>query len=423
MYPRAILHFDGDSFFASVEQAMDYRLRGKPIVTGAERGAPTAVSYEAKKLGLARGMSMREIRRRCPQVIIVSSDYRSYAIFAHRMYSIVRSYTPVVEEYSIDECFADITGLDTKYGISYEELAERIKAELEDSLGITFGVGLSVNKSLAKAASKANKPAGLTSVPIEKISSFIESIDIQNIWGLGGVSGMKLRKLGAVTAGAFTQKPDAWLAEHHFGKQYRDIWLELQGHFIKQLTLPGQGNRVGSLMVTRTFRPIMGRFSIFSYLSKNVEQVCEKARHQGVEAAGFTFYLKTQEFTYHSVSMELSLPTTNASEILELINERFDEVWAPGILYRASGITLRSFVHEPATMNDLFGAFRDRERRAETFRTVDTLNKRYGNQTIHLASSLFAIQSAPARLRAGALLLDPEQKMKSLRIPYLGTAL
>src|SRR3954464_3406941 len=104
---RAILHFDGDSFFASVEISLNHPLRGLPVVTGAERGAATSASYEAKRLGITRSMTMKQIREVCPTAVIVNSDYRAYAIYAHRMYRIVRRFTPLVEEYSVDECFAD----------------------------------------------------------------------------------------------------------------------------------------------------------------------------------------------------------------------------------------------------------------------------------------------------------------------------
>ena len=115
-YPRAIVHFDGDSFFASVEQAKDYRLRGKPVVTGGERGAVTSLSKEAKMLGAHRGMPMQEIRRVCPSVIVLAGDYTAYSIYAKRMYAIAKTFTTKVEEYSIDECFADITGLNESRG-------------------------------------------------------------------------------------------------------------------------------------------------------------------------------------------------------------------------------------------------------------------------------------------------------------------
>ncbi len=432
-YHRAIVHFDGDAFFASVEQAMDYRLRGKPIVTGVERGAATSISYQAKAFGVSRGMSLGEIRIRCPEVIFVESDYTSYAIFANRMYSIVRSYTPIVEEYSIDECFADITGLDRQFGISYEQIALRIKGELEDSLGITFGVGLAPTKTLAKAASKANKPAGFTSVPSEEIHDFLASRSVHSIWGLGGVSGTRLERLGAATAEEFAQKDDAWLSQHKFGKAYRDVWLELNGHYIYKLN-GRSGNAIGSLMTTRMFKPPSSdRAFVFSQLSKNVEHVCEKARHNGVKAKGLSFYLKTQEFTYHGVSMELAIPTANPDEILQMIEERFDEVFASGVLYRATSITLRSLVSDNAFIPDLFGETIRTEQSARLFNTVDGLNKRFGKQTVFLASSFSALSQRQAsdarklsvRGRGAArprLSLGLEQQKKTLRVPYLGVA-
>lgn len=431
-YPKAILHFDGDAFFASVEQAMDYRLRGKPIVTGVERGAATSISYQAKAFGVSRGMTLKEIRIRCPQVIFVNSDYTSYAIFASRMYSIVRSYTPLVEEYSIDECFADITGLDKQLGISYEEIALRIKEELEESLGVTFGVGLASSKTLAKAASKKNKPAGFTSVPAEKSIEFLSTLSVHSVWGLGGASGTKLEKLGASTALEFIQKDDAWLSQHHLGKAYRDIWLELKGQYIMKLNRHA-GRSVGSLMVTRMFKPPSAdRAFIFSQLSKNVEHVCEKLRHHGMQAKALSFYLKTQEFTYHNVSLELAIPISSPDEVLKIIEKHFDTVYAPEVLYRASGITLRSLVSNQALMPDLFGETAKTEKSAKLFNTVDGLNKRYGKQTVFLASSFSAVAHGDAREQRRRVSggdrerprfsLGLEQKRKTLRIPYLGIA-
>jgi DNA polymerase-4/DNA polymerase V len=419
-FPTAILHFDGDAFFASVEQVMNYQLRGKPVITGGERGAATSLSYEAKSRGASRGMRMSEIRKLVPDAVIVSSDYKSYAIFAHRMYSIVRTYAPIVEEYSIDECFADITGLDERLGISYEEIGIRIKAELEDSLGVTFGVGLAQNKTLAKLASKAHKPAGFTPLPLSARAEFLQEMPVHHVWGLGGASGYKLSQIGAETALKFAEKSDAWLAEHRLGKAYRDIWLELNGHHIKILSngQPGvssTGTRkmVGSIMTTRTFRPpSMSRSFLFSQLSKNVEHVCAKARRGGVAAKGITFYLKTQEFTYHSVSFEMAVPIADPGAILERINERFDEIYAEGILYRASGVTLRTLVSEQAGMSDLFGETNQILKKAKILSALDVLNKKYGKQTVLLASSLQAYETDESYFS--------KDERKRLSLPCLG---
>ena len=151
-FPRAILHVDSDSFFASCEIAKDPSLRGKPVVTGYERGIASSMSYEAKALGITRGMRISDIRKMCPTAIIVNSDYDSYAIYASRMYLIVKRYTPIVEEYSIDECFADLTGQDEVLHLSYEDIARKIQKDLSDELAISFTIGLSVNKLLAEGS-------------------------------------------------------------------------------------------------------------------------------------------------------------------------------------------------------------------------------------------------------------------------------
>src|SRR5512140_1892158 len=96
-FPRAILHIDGDAFFASCEQSRDPKLRGKPVATGGERGIAASMSYEAKARGVVRGMRISEMRRVCPEIVILPSDYETYSILSQRLYQIVRRYTPEVE--------------------------------------------------------------------------------------------------------------------------------------------------------------------------------------------------------------------------------------------------------------------------------------------------------------------------------------
>lgn len=421
-YPRAILHFDGDSFFASVEQANDWRLRGKPVVTGAERGAATSLSVEAKAYGLSRSMPMSEIRRICPQAVIVSSDYTAYSIYARRMYAIVRMYTDLVEEYSIDECFADITGLDDVFGSTYEEIAEQIKVHLEESLGVTFGVGLAPTKTLAKVASKHHKPAGFTAIPLGKVPEFLRETQIYDVWGLGGASSVRLRKLGIVTALDYIEKSEGWLKDHGFVKPQRDTWLELQGRQALHLSFGGYAHPQ-SVMKTRTFTPpSMEREYIFSQLSKNVEAACAAVRKHHMKARALSFYLKTQEFTYHGVQLELPIALSTPAEILEHIEARFDEVYATEILYRASGVTLRSLVADDSVTPDLFGEYRQIAAKKDAFGALDSLNKRYGRNTVFLGSSMRALH-APGLARTGkakSFLLAGPQKKKSLNIPYLG---
>ena len=156
------MHIDADAFFASCEQAVNPKLKGKPVVTGKGRGIASAVSYEAKAHGVKRGMTIQEIKALCPDAIHLPSDYETYSLFSQRMFTIVRRYTPDVEEYSIDECFCDLTDARRPMRMSYETMAARIKADLEHDLGLTFAVGLAPTKVVAKLASKWQKPGGLT---------------------------------------------------------------------------------------------------------------------------------------------------------------------------------------------------------------------------------------------------------------------
>lgn len=163
-FPRAIVHIDGDAFFASCEQARDPKLKGKPVITGKERGIVASMSYEAKALGVTRAMRIFEVKKICPQAVILPSDYETYSLLSRRFFSIVRRYTPDVEEYGIDECFADLTGLRRAQRMNYITMAQKIKEALDTELGFTFSVGLAPNKVVAKIGSKWKKPSGLTAI-------------------------------------------------------------------------------------------------------------------------------------------------------------------------------------------------------------------------------------------------------------------
>ena len=420
-YPRAILHFDGDAFFASVEQAKDWRLKGKPVVTGGERGAATSLSYEAKARGLHRGIPMQDIRRMCPDVIVVNSDYTAYSIYARRMYAIAKKYSDTVEEYSIDECFADITDLDTVLGMSYEAIARTMKEELERSLGITFGVGLASTKTLAKVASKHAKPAGLTIVPQEGIEQLLAETQIYDVWGLGGASSVRLRLLGVITALDYTRKDIDWLREHGFVRPQIATWHELSGRAVYRLSSGGH-EYPHSVMKTRTFSPpSTDRGRLLSELSKNVEAACAKLRKEGMKARALSFYLKTQEFTYHGVQIDLPIPLSSPPEILSYIEERLDEVYAPGILYRATGVTLRGLIPDGVATDDIFGDTKKLRLKRTAYRALDELNKRYGRGTVFLASSMHALAQTKTNDRGNTLLKAGPQLKKSLNIPYLGT--
>src|SRR5262245_26591801 len=210
-FPRAVIHIDGDAFFASCEQSRDPALQGKPVITGKERGIAASMSYEAKARGVTRGMRISEVKRICPDAKILPSDYETYSLLSKRLFAIVRRVTPDVEEYSIDECFADLTGLRRPLRMSYPQMALKIKHELDTELGFTFSVGLAPNKVLAKIGSKWKKPSGFTSIAGRDIHLFLKDVPVGKVWGIGENTAALLNKQGVYSELDFARKDELWV--------------------------------------------------------------------------------------------------------------------------------------------------------------------------------------------------------------------
>src|SRR5882724_8896089 len=281
--PRAILHIDGDAFFASCEQASNPKLKGKPVVTGKERGIAASMSYEAKARGVVRGMRISDIKKVCPEVVLLPSDYETYSLLSKRFFAIVRRYTPDVEEYSIDECFADLTGLRRPLRMSYLQMAQRIKKELDAELGFTFSVGLAPNKVVAKIASKWQKPSGLTAIPGRELHHFLAKVPVGTVWGIGPQTTALLQKHGVATALQFAQKPEPWVKQY-FSKPFQAIWHELNGAYVFELAT-GEQTPSHSIQKVKTFTPSsQEKAFVWAQLAKNVENACIRARKHTLAA-------------------------------------------------------------------------------------------------------------------------------------------
>jgi nucleotidyltransferase/DNA polymerase involved in DNA repair len=412
---RYIMHLDGDSFFASVEAAKDPKLRNRPIVTGQERGIASAMSYEAKKLGITRAMPIFQIRRLFPQVAVVQSDYESYAVYSRRMMDIVRRHTSIVDEYSIDECFADFTHL-PEFVKNPRPILEKIKEEIRRELGITVSLGLGPTKVIAKTASKRSKPDGLTILEPYEVSEALSKTPVDNVWGIGGATAFALRKKGVSTALELARKPFSWVAEH-FSKPLCEMWHELNCISIYGVHTEHEIQK--SIMKTRTFVPASNDKScVFSELSKNIENAAKRARELGLVAREFSIYLKTREFTYKKDWCRLALPSNNPFELLSEARKLFDGIFEPGALYRATGVTLYGLSSAMALQEDLFGIVKKGSEGDKVLGLMDKVNGKYGRSVIHIASSARAIRREERGDRPAPYM--PRGIFKKLSVPYLG---
>jgi DNA polymerase-4/DNA polymerase V len=426
-YPRAIIHVDGDSFFASCEVARNPALKGKPVITGGERGIALAITYEAKRRGVIRGMRRFEILKVCPEAIILPSDYELYSLCSERMYAIVKRYTPLVSKYSIDECFADITGLDKSMHMSYEKIAEKIKDELYHDLGMTFSVGLAPTKVLAKTASNWSKPFGLTFIPLNKINEYLPKLPIGKVWGIGPATSILLNKHGIITAADITRKSETWINQY-LSKPYFEIWQELRGTTAYDFNLD-EDHVYKSMSSTRTFTPpSKDKSYIFSRLSENIETVCERARQNKLYASAVKFFIKTQDFRYFEVKVKLNQPSFYPEVIIKVIEESFDKIYLPNILYRATGITLENLVEEESLQKNLFGEDPQIEKSKAIYDFVDSLSLKFGKNTVFLGSSLHAVNTATyvndknPSMERDINLFKGETEKKRLSLPMLGEA-
>jgi len=392
-WPRAILHLDADAFFASCEQAINPRLKGKPVITGKERGIVAAASYEAKARGVERGMRLFEVKKLCPDAVLLPSDYETYSLFSLRMFDILRRFSPIVEEYSIDEAFVDLTGLRRSFHGPYGLIAQKIQETVETELGLSVSVGLSLTKVLAKIGSKHKKPHGLTLIPGRDIHLYLKGLPVEKVWGIGQNTAALLNKLGVRSALEFARKDENFIKKY-FSKPFREVWDELNGRSVYQVTTESRSD-YQSICKSKTFTPpSMDKTFVYAQLSKNLENACIKARRYRLAAKRLTLFLRRQDFRDEGIEIRLSSPTAYPSQLFDALRRGFECVYRPGTLYRSTGVIMAGLVPEKNLQYTLFDDVAKIEKMSRVYGAVDSLSRKFGKHTVMHASSL------PTKLQA-----------------------
>ena len=423
-WPRAILHLDADAFFASCEQALHPELRGRPVITGKERGIVAAASYEAKERGVTRGMRLFEVKKVCPDAVIVPSDYETYSLFSVRMFEILRRFSPDVEEYSIDEAFVDLTGLRRSFHGPYGMIAQRMQETVQQELGLSVSVGLSLSKVLAKIGSKHNKPHGITLIPGREIHQFLERLPVEKVWGIGPNTAAYLRKFGITTALQFARQDEAFV-QQRLTKPHQEIWHELNGRSVYPVTTETK-NSYQSISKAKTFTPPSDDEAfVFAQLAKNLENACIKARRYQLAPVRLVAFLLQQDFSSAGVEVRLTRPSAFPVELFGPLRQAFERLYRPGVLYRQTGVVLAGLVPARPEQPSLFDDLARTERMERIYSSLDEIAARFGKHTIQHASSL------PTRLQAQhegergdvpvrrGLLFKGETKRQRLKLPML----
>ncbi len=196
--PRFILHIDLDAFYASIEQRDRPELRGKPVIVGGSpdrRGVVSTASYEARRFGVHSAMPSRTAQRLCPEAIFLPARFEVYRAVSRQVMAISQSHTAFVEPLSLDEAYLDVTAAvhDLEEAA---QLAREIKQQIRATTELTASAGVSYCKFLAKLASDAHKPDGLTVISLGQAPAFLDALSIDEFFGVGKVTAGKLREVG-----------------------------------------------------------------------------------------------------------------------------------------------------------------------------------------------------------------------------------
>ncbi len=227
--PRKIIHCDCDCFYASIEMRDNPELRGKPVAVGGSperRGVVATCNYEARQFGIHSAMASATARQRCPHLIIIKPDMEKYRTASTQIHEVFNQFTSIIEPLSLDEAYLDVTDC-AQFNGSATLIAEAIRDQVRDTIGITISAGIAPNKFLAKVASDWNKPDGQFVITPAEVESFVATLPVKKLHGVGKVTAAKMKRLNIETCGDIRQL-DTEQLEKHFGSF---------GNRLKQLSL------------------------------------------------------------------------------------------------------------------------------------------------------------------------------------------
>jgi len=307
----AILHADVDSFYASVEQRDNPRLRGRPVIVGA--GVVLAASYEAKAFGVRTAMGGALARRLCPSAIVVSPRMTAYAEASKELFSIFEDASPFVEGLSIDEAFLDARGLGHIRGAP-PEIAARLRRDVRARVGVPITVGVATTKFLAKVASGVAKPDGLLVVPAGEESAFLRPLPVERLWGVGAATATKLHAFGITTVGEVADLDEELLVAMLGRATGRQLHALSHNRDPRPVVVGRRRGSIGSQCALGRSR--RSREEVDAVLVGLVERVTRRMRVAGRVGRTVVLRLRFADFSRATRSHTLPRPTAHTRSIL-----------------------------------------------------------------------------------------------------------
>jgi DNA polymerase IV len=386
----SIIHVDLDAFFAAVEQRDHPEMRGKPVIVGGDprsRGVVSTCSYEARKFGVHSAMPLATALRLCPQGIYVPVDGAKYQRVSREVMTVLRRFTPAVEQVSIDEAFLDVAGSEALFGPA-PEIARRIKREVVKTTGLTVSVGVATNKLIAKVGSDLRKPDGLVVVEPGEEAAFLAPLEIRRLWGIGPKTAERLQGLGVSTIGELAALPMETLtrALGDHGGTLHDRALGIDSD-----PVVGGGEAAKSVSHETTFAvDVTDPVEIERTLLALTEGVSARLRSAGIRAG--TVAVKIRDSQFRTITRQKTLP--EPSDLTDTIWRAALELARPevrGKKIRLLGVAATQ-LGSPEQIS-MFEVVNAKQRRVVD--ATDAVRRRFGDRAVTRASLLHKGLPAP----------------------------
>ncbi|MBN1130346.1 MAG: DNA polymerase IV [Chitinispirillaceae bacterium] len=379
MQCRVVFHIDMDAFFASIEQRDHPAWRGKPVIVGAQpgtRGVVSAASYEARTFGVRSAMPISEARRRCPQGIYTRPRMDVYERESGEVMRLLASFSPRIEQVSVDEAFLDMTGTARLLG-EPRDAACRLSRLIAGERRLSASIGIAPNKLLAKIASDLDKPGGITLAPFNQagIEAWLAPMSAGRVWGIGKKTEAALRAGGVATVGDLQALPRERLYTL-FGKQGEELWALSRGIDDRPV---GEDGTIKSLSREHTFNvDSPDREEWKTTLCSLCQDVARQARHHGVKGRTVVFIYRRTDFSKHTVRKPLVYPSNAAKPLYEGVCSLVDGVREKAL--RLCGVGITGFEDDAQT--NLFAEQRQAQAIDKAEAAVDAIAEKFGSAVI-----------------------------------------
>ena len=380
---KYIALIDCDSFFVSCERKLNPKLNAKPVcVVSGDRGCVIARSIEAKEMGIPMGQPLFMAQKEFPKAIYINANHYNYAQISDQVMSILKQFSPMVEVYSIDEAFVDLTGLSKLYKKNYYDLAKYIRDLIAQEVGIPVSVGVSRTKTLAKLASDKSKTTEDHVCIAGKcgITKLLKSTDIGEVWGIGRRLEPKLKGHGIYTAYDYVQKNDIWL-KSRFGKLGLELKYELLGNLINKISDEYQLPK--SIMDTKSFPEFSTDLNYLkNELMIHIHAACRKLRRTDCKCKTIGVIVKTKDFRTFCEKIDLEHATNFEFEISEYAMPILEKIFNKQDIYRSVGILLEDFNPCSNEQKTLFENTERREKNEKLGKSLDKLEAKFGRNIV-----------------------------------------